>query len=275
MSPDSFALRGSLVTLAERLDRGFGAFARGFGAEPWTFSPLVRVADLRRIDYFTSFPHLVSFPAAPAPDAIERFRTGNAAHVEGALVVPSLDPVDRVLAPAACYALYPALRGRDLGDATYVATTVGTCFRREASYTALERLPSFRMREVIHVGTAASAKAFLETARDRVVALATAWGVALAYDAATDPFFDPQRSSKYVHQKLFPTKHEMCCGGVALGSFNLHRNFFGEAFELRAGGEAAHTACVAFGIERWVGAVVRAHGSDPASWPGDLAEDAR
>jgi hypothetical protein len=92
-------------------------------------------------------------------------------------------------------------------------------------------------------------------------------GIPIALEPATDPFFDPARSPRYLHQELFPTKEEMICDGVALGSLNDHRSFFGEAFGLSAGGAPAHTACVAFGLERWVHAVLATHGSDPERWP--------
>jgi hypothetical protein len=32
-------------------------------------------------------------------------------------------------------------------------------------------------------------------------------------------------------------------------------------------GAPAHSACVAFGIERWLFAIVDRHGLDPSGWP--------
>ena len=65
---------------------------------------------------------------------------------------------------------------------------------------------------------------------------------------------------------------------VAASSFNLHDTFFGDAFAITLpGGEAATTACVAFGLERWLLAFLVAHGPDAAGWAalnraGALAE---
>jgi len=92
------------------------------------------------------------------------------------------------------------------------------------------------MREVVQIGTAAEAAPFLEAAE----------------------------------QKLFPSKRELLLEDLALGSFNLHRAYFGSAFELSAGGAPAFTACVAFGLERWIWAIARRHGCDVAAWPALL-----
>jgi seryl-tRNA synthetase len=202
--------------------------------------------------------------------ALDAFRAANGRGAAGALALGRLAPVDAVLAPAACYAVYPALAARTPGGPTAV-TVCGTCFRREARYAPLRRQWSFRMREVVHVGTPASARAFLDAARGAVDALAQAWDLPIAVATATDPFFDPARSPRYLHQKLFPAKHEMVYDGdLAIGSFNLHRDYFGEAYGLRIDGATAHTACVAFGLERWVWAVLHRHGRDPSRWPAPL-----
>ncbi|WP_394824901.1 aminoacyl--tRNA ligase-related protein [Pendulispora albinea] len=268
------ALRGPLALLADRIDRLFVELARSFDAEPWVFPPFVNVSDLRRIDYFTSFPHLILLPVSPEPsdEAIEAFRKANGAEASGPVELTSAAPIELALAPAACYSFYPAMRGCEL-ETPYVGTTLGTCFRRERSYHGLERRASFRMREMVHVGSAATVGEFLETARERVEKLSARWGIPLHFETATDPFFDPRRSSRYAHQKLFPTKKEMIHRELALGSLNRHRNFFGEAFDLRFRGEAAHTACVAFGIERWASTIVAVHGDDPAGWPCGLEKD--
>jgi hypothetical protein len=259
--PDDVApgLIGEAARLAEELDADFRAIGAALGAEPCAFPPLLDVRDLKRIDYFTSFPHLVTVPVAPEASAIPAFRDANAAGVDdgGPLALGRVCEAHHVLAPAACYALYPALRGLRASEPRHY-TMLGTCFRREAGYAPLRRQWAFRMREVVHVGTEASVPAFLAEARAQVEALADRWRVPVRFEVATDPFFDPARSPKYLHQKLFPSKEEVVWEGggepLALGSVNDHRTYFGEAFDLEVGGATAHTACLAFGLERWVGA---------------------
>lgn len=78
----------------------------------------------------------------------------------------------------------------------------------------------------------------------------------------------PTADPKALAQILEPVKQELCTrDGLAIASLNKHRSFFGECYEINFGDEAAHSACVAFGIERWLHALFQAHGSDPATWP--------
>jgi seryl-tRNA synthetase len=51
-------------------------------------------------------------------------------------------------------------------------------------------------------------------------------------------------------------------------SFNYHREHFGETWGLRSeAGDAAHTGCVAFGIDRLAVALFATHGLETAAWP--------
>src|SRR5207247_2179199 len=98
----------------------------------------------------------------------------------------------------------------------------------------------------------------------------------IAWQNATDPFFDPSRNPKFLAQKLDPVKTEMVFGGeLAIGSINFHRNFFGETFGIRREGEPAFSGCVAFGLERWLFALLRRFGPDESAWPSGLMEAAR
>jgi seryl-tRNA synthetase len=262
-------LGGPLLALSEAIDRRFVGLAARFGAEAEAFAPLLSVDDLRKIDYFPAFPHLVTFAATVDPDEtnLREFAARNGSDSEGALCTTRNSPIHSVLAPAACYAVYISRAGRDLGGRPRAVTVRGTCFRAERFFEPLVRQPSFSMREIVHLGDAASARAFLEEARERVIAIAGEWGLAPVTQVATDPFFDPARSPKYLHAKLFPSKHELVEGGLAIASLNNHRNYFGKAFRIDSNGEPIHTACAAFGIERWVAAILRVHGPKPASWP--------
>lgn len=268
--PDGFfGLEGPLRTLSEKIDRRVLDLAVDFGAEQQEFGPLLSVSDLRKIDYFSAFPHLITFPVSATPDSenLREFALRNGREAEGPLSTTDNGPIQSVLAPAACYAVYIALAGTDLRAVSRLVTVRSTCFRSEQFFEPLVRQPSFSMRELIHLGNAGSVKLFLEEARERVLALAAGWGLTPSIEVAADPFFDPARSPKYLHSTLFPSKHELINCSLALASFNNHRNFFGEAFHIAAGGEPIHTACVAFGIERWISAILREHGPDPSCWP--------
>src|SRR6266516_2553299 len=160
-------LAGPLHILAEALDGAFIDLAFSFGAERQEFGPLLAVRDLRKIDYFSAFPHLVTFPAN-VPDeseALQEFARANGAEAEGPLHLNRLDAVSCVLAPAACYAVYIAMEGASVASRPRRVTVKGTCFRTESSFVPLVRQRCFRMREIVHLGERQSVEEFLVDGR--------------------------------------------------------------------------------------------------------------
>lgn len=260
-------LSGALLELADRLDRCFVAMAGAWGAREFRFPAFVSAAELHRLDYFRSFPHLVTFPVCLDPDEpnLERF-TGEPV-TGGAVALTAIEPVREVLTPAACYHIYIHEQGRVFERAQHY-TTRNTCFRRERYYAPLRRQWGFTMREIVCVGTLDEVKQFLATCRGQVEALLAATGVPVAWTAATDPFFQPARSAQYLAQRVNPTKTEAVFGDdLAIASVNLHQDHFGHTFDLSRGGAPSFSGCVAFGIERWLHAIVATHGFNPARWP--------
>jgi seryl-tRNA synthetase len=60
---------------------------------------------------------------------------------------------------------------------------------------------------------------------------------------------------------------------TACMSFNCHREHFGKTWGIATeDGAVAHTACVAFGIDRLVLALFSRHGTDLARWPARVRE---
>lgn len=266
------ALGPDLTALLRRLDDLFLQWAAEVGAEEWSFPPLLPARAMARIDYFASFPHLVTLPAALAPsdENLARFADTNTTPAitdrDGALALGALAPVREILAPAACYPLYLHLEGARLERPRYF-TLRSVCFRREAEYAALERQWSFSMREIVCVGDAETVHAFLDRFQSRLASIFARLGWPIAWQPATDPFFRSERSPKHLLQSVDPVKHELVADRrLAIGSSNLHHSYFGEAFDIRCGGEPAHTGCVAFGLDRWTGWIARHVGEKRTEW---------
>jgi len=99
-------------------------------------------------------------------------------------------------------------------------------------------------------------------------------------EVASDPFFAPTARGKAVLQRVKSLKHELLVDAgdgpsLAIASFNNHEQFFGEAFDITlATGAPASSACVAFGVERWVLAILMAHGTEQGQWPAMSAKSA-
>lgn len=267
------ALTGNLLELFRRIDELFRGWARESGAREYRFPTFMPAAELAKVDYFRSFPHLVTFPVAldPEPANLERFAKSAPgpdapAGAAGVHLTQSTSIRD-VLTPAACYHFYIRFQGTTL-EAPRIVTTRATCFRREAHYAPLERQWSFAMREIVCIGSREEVKEFLAGYRERVDAFFRSIGLKIAWMEATDPFFDPSRNPKYVMQKLEPVKTEMVFEDrLAIGSINFHQDTFGEAFRIRRGEEAAFSGCVAFGLERWIYALLAQFGRNERDWP--------
>ena len=86
-------------------------------------------------------------------------------------------------------------------------------------------------------------------------------------------FFAPTARGQAALQRIKGLKHELefrfpDMRPLAIASFNDHEVFFGEAFGISlADGTPAWSGCVAFGIERWLLAILCTHGVDPKDWP--------
>ncbi|WP_175409741.1 aminoacyl--tRNA ligase-related protein [Streptomyces sp. TRM64462] len=218
--------------------------------------PLLSVEGLARLDYFRNFPHLGVSAARFAPDALDGLAAGAPA---GDL---PLRPTGHLLPSATCYGLLLSLEGQDVGTEGLRLSAAGRCFRNETHYDGLRRLWGFHMREVLYLGTKDGAAEHLEQGAAFVQELAGRLGLTLTRATADDPFYD-KGGSRAKLMALDPVKHEFSApDGTAIASVNRHRNFFGERLGIRAGAEdSAFSACVAFGVERWVHAMILAHGT--------------
>lgn len=256
-------LDGDQLRLFRAIDALFLRLADRWGAPEFRYPHLIRSRDLDKFDYYDNFPHLGLAAARLSPERL------------GAALAEAQRPVDRLgtevmepsgfaLPSAACYAIYVDLAGATLPEDGLMRTTVATCFRNEDHYLGLQRLLGFSMREIVCIGPEDRAKQHLSRAKESVTALCAELGLPVRLEVATDPFFD-KNSGKAKMQRLFPVKEEFVVDGLAIGSVNYHRNFFGERCAIQVGEDTAHTSCLAFGLERWVHTLTQRFGSAEAA----------
>lgn len=262
------SLSGPLLRLAAQADTAFGLLASMWDAEPERHPSTLPAATGAKTGYLRSFPHQATFAVGLDPGRLDDFAADPDQDPR-----PMLGPATEILTPAACYHVYPAHEGQALTGPLYV-TTVNTCYRRETEYAPLRRQWSFTMREIVCLGTQEEAARFAYRTQAAANLLCELAGLPVEWRQATDPFFRPQENPAYLMQKLNPVKHEATYGSLAIASVNLHFEHFGEAFGISRYGQPANSACVAFGVERWLFAITDAHGPHPEDWP-DLADLAR
>ncbi|WP_369382570.1 aminoacyl--tRNA ligase-related protein [Streptomyces sp. cg36] len=244
------------TALLHGLDRLLTGLATALAAPETVGPPLLPAAGLARLDYFRNFPHLgVSAGRFPA-GALDGLAVG-----ESPADLP-LEPTGYLLPSATCYGLLLSLEGRDVGEDGLRLSASGRCFRNETHYDGLRRLWGFHMREVVYLGTREGALEHLARGEEFIQEAARRLGLELTRATADDPFYD-KGGSRARLMALDPVKHEFSApDGTAIASVNRHRNFFGERLGIRAGSHGpVHSACVAFGLERWVHAMILTHGT--------------
>ena len=270
---DGVYARTGLYELALEALTGYLSRQRDPRAEILRFPPVMSRSQLEKSGYLKSFPNLLGCVCALHGSEAE-IRAAADAHYEGGDWTASLAPTDLVLSPAACYPVYPlvAARGPLPGDGL-LFDVAADCFRREPSL-ALDRLQSFRMREFVRIGSPDSIQSFRNEWMARAQRLAEELGLPSQLDVANDPFFGRVGQVMAVSQRQQSLKFELLipyhegAKPTACMSFNYHREHFGVTWGIStATGEAAHTSCVAFGMDRLVVALFCVHGTDPGRWP--------
>jgi hypothetical protein len=249
------------TALFRELDREFVAIAEAWAAPELTPPGLLPTAGLARLDYFVNFPHLCVPAGQVAADTMADLAGGTA---WDELPDDAVHRTGYVLPSATCYGVFLALEQQDLREDVRV-TAVGRCFRNEDRFDGLRRLRGFHMREVVFVGGQAGADGHLADSRVMTEKLATRLGIELQVVPANDPFYT-RSGSRARLTALDPVKYEfVATDGTAIASINRHRNFFGERLSITRDGSPAYSSCLAFGIERWIHALTRQHGSAEAA----------
>lgn len=270
--PGVYLYPESFEAIVALLRRGIDGLA---GAAPYRrlhIPPVISRATIEHAGYVTTFPQLLGTVHSFAGDGrawaklAPRVAEGGDWHAEQRIS-------DVVLLPAACYPVYATLAGTELAEPALFHVDA-TCFRQEASAEP-GRLRSFRMEELVTVGTPAHCVAWRAGWVDRIPAWLSSLGLAVGVEVADDPFFGPGRKLYQAAQRLQELKLEFTvpvAPGIvqAVASANLHKDHFGGAYGVTSGGDVAHTSCMAFGLERIALALIEAHGPDARSWPAEV-----
>lgn len=268
-APGIVGMRGAVLDAFHRVRDAVADLALRETRDEWRPPPAVPLETLGRAEYFSSFPQWLTVAShlRDDPEALERVAR---APDPGAAVSDAQAPPAAALPPAVCYHVYDALRDTILGEGPRLLTAEGTCWRHEGEdMRPLERGWAFTMREVVCLGGRDAVEGFRERLLERALELARALGLEARVEEATDPFFAPTARGKALLQGVKGLKRELLLPAgdgrwTAAASFNHHETFFGDAFGIRlASGGPAHTGCAAFGLERWLLAVLVAHDGVP------------
>jgi hypothetical protein len=227
-------LDANLASLVDWLDKRFLKMSIEAGAKQVEVADSIEESLLAAAGYFESF----------SPDRLVK------------------RPDGKLRSPAACYQCYPVLSEVELEEAG-LWTCRATCGRNEAE-RGIGRLQTFRMREIVLVGSSSWVRRERGRWIEKIGGFARSLGLDIEVVTASDSFFGAgEAQGRKLIQQLKELKFEMqvrigqAGPTLAIVSFNLHESFFAERFRLslRRGTEA-YSGCVAFGLDRWVLALV-------------------
>jgi seryl-tRNA synthetase len=239
------------------------------------FPPVMSRSELEKSGYLHSFPHLLGGVSC---------LKGSEATIRAVVEQPDwaneLSSTELVLSPAACYPIYPLAAARGpIPSSGLLFDVASDCFRHESTHE-IGRLQSFRMREFVCLGTPEQVLEFRTRWACLGQRVAKQLGLEHRLARASDPFFGRAGRLAAMSQLEQSLKFELLIPlssneePTACMSFNCHRDHFSSVWNLMTEkGDKAHTACVAFGLDRLALALFKTHGLDLKNWPVGVCEN--
>ena len=277
--PGLYGRGATFEDIRNRVDARITAEARAEAPESMRFPPLLPRKQIESIGYLHSFPHLAGSVFAFEGGEDEALLQGERAdrHEDWSEFQRM---TELALVPAACYPVYPAVAARGPLPAGGVVVDAGGAwvFRHEPSEDPA-RLQMFHQREIVRLGAPEEVRAWRDDWSERGLALLQSLGLDAERDRATDPFFGRGGRMLAANQRSQELKLELLVAiagdePTAVASFNYHQDHFAAIYGLALDdGGVAHTACLGFGQERIVLALLRTHGVDPPSWPAEVRRE--
>jgi seryl-tRNA synthetase len=274
-------LRGPLLALFRYFERTFRALAAHYGADENHYPVMVPSELLAEVGYFGHFPQHITFCShlrGDLPVLEEVAAAHDVPNVDGRLAQPG-----HVLTPAVCLPCYRQQRGVVLDPgAVRTLTMQNHVFRYEGTnFRPLKRGWDFTVRDIVFFGSGDDLTRLRAEVMDRALDLCRELGLEVTIELANDPFFLDASRDKAIYQRMGEVKYELLFplpndAALAASSFNLHRDFYTSVYNTRvydtrrADGPLAESACMGFGLERWVYGFLSQKGLDPAGWGIEL-----
>ncbi|HEV7992581.1 MAG TPA: amino acid--[acyl-carrier-protein] ligase [Gemmatimonadaceae bacterium] len=269
-----FGKNGTFEAIIAGIDALVVESAADLDTDVFRFPPVIPRALLEKSQYLGAFPQLIG--------SVHSFTGDDADHAAVLRTVQesgdwgkAFSSTEVVLTPAACYPVYGMLAGT-LPPSGRTIDVASYCYRHEPSPDPA-RMQSFRMHEVVRLGSAESCVAFRDDWLVRGARLLERVGLDAQCVPANDPFFGRRGRLLAATQREQQLKYELVVAitskekPTAVASANWHQDHFGELFGIhQANGATANTACVGFGLERIALALLRTHGTKVRDWRANV-----
>lgn len=261
---------GLFLKLVDFFDNKFKELAQVFGATVVAYPTLMPESELDKCKYIDSFPQYINFVNHLDED-IDKIHSFTENRDNS-----NFKEERYVLSPAVCLHCYIEKQDRKIESS--IITAKGRCFRYESNNLANpHRLRDFTMREIVFLGDEEFVSKKREESIQHIVKLLDELKLGSHIESASDPFFVGDSQSK-LFQMLTKLKYEIRMNipfnskTIAVGSFNIHGNHFGKAYNIKMNNEKyIYTGCTAFGLERWAYAFLSQYGLAVEKWPEEVA----
>ncbi|WP_418038473.1 aminoacyl--tRNA ligase-related protein [Paenibacillus xylanilyticus] len=264
--------KDAAVILYEAIDEKISQYAKSLQASLRSYPSMIDKDVLETCHYIESFPqNLYAVSEFPHRNVtLEKVR-------EDDNYQQHLRDSTKLLSPAVCFHCYAEYKNRTL-EQPVLLTAAGNCFRHEAPWRlGQHRLSEFKMREIVFIGS----PDFVEETRTAIMKdiweLFVGLGMSGKIETAHDPFYFPKDAIKQQYQLMSSMKFELIAeiknrgSAFSIASFNNVKDTLCKEFLItNARKEFLHSGCVAFGIDRWVYAILETYGTNTANWPASL-----
>lgn len=258
---------GRFLELYTKLDNMFHNWGLELGALDYQYPDLISLDTLSQYNYLSQFPQHLIF----APHLKENISLINtfSRKVKLSRDVISSDYIDvegvrYANKLAVCPHVYKQYEGKTIDPCNpVIISSVGKCKRYESvNVNYFERLLDFSMREIVVIGSPEYILEVRERLMEKTRRFIEKMGLTANIRTATDPFFTAEYSPKLLLQQKFKLKYELNMElprgkELSVGSFNYHGSHFIEDFNIKsASDQSLATGCIAFGVERFVYAIM-------------------
>ncbi len=279
ISDGMFLFQGAFLRVVQAIDKYLYRQADSLKAVEQEYPILWPVELYKNINYFKEFPQHVILCTTVKSDYISKKKFADKYDKTKDYQKIQLDS-DFLSSPtyglgsSVCDCCYFALENRTDNENKYY-TTCNKVFRNEILETGgLDRLINYTVRDIMAVGE----KEFVLYARQCFLDIAVKFVKDMELDckieSANDPFFSNESVVKNVFQYASKLKYEILARiphlgkRIAVGSINLHLDFFGKSFNIRQEDHSvSHSACMGIGFERFAYALFAQYGHDVSTWP--------
>jgi seryl-tRNA synthetase len=260
--------------LKEILDR----ISEKHKATPTQYPALMNSELMQRSKYFFHFPQNIYrlTEIRHQKEQLDKCRL----YMNKGLDVEELFEVnDFFLRPCLCYFAYDERKDQRLTHDLEVVNSYGSCFRHEHKRKiSKHRSRDFTMYELIYFGSKEKVEKIRKQLIQEIWELFKRIGLSGYIETANDPFFINNDRNLIAFQRGAEMKYELVFSpnentNFSIGSFNLVGDVLTESFGIKSKqGEKVYSGCTAFGLDRWVRAILYTFGENMENWPAYLRE---